>query len=118
VEVIKSNGLDAVPDKSADLICANLPYIPSAECKNLPADIRYYEPMTALDGGRDGLEIIRVVLEQSLQKLLPTGHIILELGEGQAPIVMDLCQKLGFTNVYAEKDLSGIQRAVVASQNH
>lgn len=98
-----------------DLILANLPYIPTADIANLAPEVRR-EPVTALDGGADGLELIRALLSQTPARLKPGGVVLLELGQGQSDDVVNLCQRAGLVSPFVVKDLAGIERVVGASQ--
>ena len=95
-----------------DLICANLPYIPSQTLKNL--DVYQREPTLALDGGEDGLDLIGELLRQAVTKILPGGMILLEIEAGQGQAVAELA-KSAFpgARVRVEKDLAGHDRLVV-----
>jgi len=81
-----SDVFDAVPKVKYDVIISNPPYEPTAHCKNLPPEF-YHEPMMALDGGKDGLDIIRKFLRQARDRLQPHGVVLIEVGGLQA--VMD-----------------------------
>jgi len=74
----------------ADLIAANLPYIPSGEVDVLP--VARYEPRRALDGGPDGLALIRRLLDQAPCALAPGGLLLLEIGAGQGAAVHELAR--------------------------
>lgn len=89
------------------LICCNPPYIPSGDIPALQSEVRQ-EPLLALDGGADGLDFYRRIADEYRQFLLPGGHLLLEVGAGQAGDVMDI-----FGGGYAVKDLCGIERVVV-----
>ena len=79
----------------------------------LPAGIRDYEPRIALDGGSDGLEYYRKVVEQSLDYLRPGGCLMLEIGNGQSEDVCTIIsQTVGFSLPETLKDLSNVERAV------
>jgi release factor glutamine methyltransferase len=71
-----------------DLICANLPYIPTGTLADLP--VAAYEPRQALDGGPDGLQVIRRLLDQSCLYLSPGGLLLVEIENRQGKAVMDL----------------------------
>jgi len=101
--------LDAVP-KPIDLIVANLPYIPTDRIPTLQPEVQQ-EPALALDGGPDGLDLIRRLLTQAEEKLKDTGIILLEMDPDQIPIIQELAFKHfpeGSTSV--EKDLAGMDR--------
>ena len=68
-----------------DLLVANVPYIPTGEIGLLPAEARVHEPRTALDGGADGLDVLRRVAAAAPQWLAPGGHLLIETSERQAP---------------------------------
>src|SRR5207248_2879465 len=102
-------------DAPFDLVASNPPYIPTAELPSLPAEVKK-EPTLALDGGPDGLAVIRPLLAQARDLLKPDGSIILELAAGQAPRVLDLMRELGYADPQTRKDLSGIDRVVFASK--
>lgn len=73
------------PHSQFDLIVANLPYIPSKRFTSLPASVRDYEPHLALDGGPDGLSVIRKFITQAPQYLKKNGCIIIEIDESHQP---------------------------------
>ncbi len=98
---------DLFPEKEFDFIVTNPPYIPSADIRGLPPEVRH-EPLAALDGGRDGLDIIRRILQQA------TVPVLMEIGMGQSWAVADLTLQSGFSNVQWTKDLAGIDRVLEA----
>jgi release factor glutamine methyltransferase len=73
---------------AVDVIVANAPYVPSAEIDFLPADSRDHEPLTALDGGVDGLDIQRRVIAAAGALLKPGGCVVVETSEPQAPTAL------------------------------
>ena len=95
-----------------DLITCNAPYVPTAELETLDASVRDYEPVSALDGGADGLDIIRPVIWHWKSVLKDNGVLMLEIGEGQAPAVRQLLEKAGFTGVSTIKDAAGTERVI------
>ena len=74
-----SDVFDAVPPVKYDLVLSNPPYVPTRELRGLPAEFTR-EPRMALDGGRDGLDIIRKILRQARGRLQPHGIVALEVG--------------------------------------
>jgi len=116
VELFRGDLLEPVIDRRFDLICANLPYIPSGELLSLSDDIRLHEPVAALDGGPDGLETIRRLIGQAPGCLAPGGWLLLEVGDGQAGEVSRQCQAAGLVEVHTRRDLSRIERVVVAKR--
>jgi release factor glutamine methyltransferase len=96
-----------------DIIIANLPYIRDEELNELSAEIRMYEPIVALHGGRDGLDRMRKLLVDANEKLRPGGLILLEIGPGQGPAVTAWAKDL-FPGARVElvNDLSGRERVL------
>jgi release factor glutamine methyltransferase len=103
----------AAPLRQADIIVANLPYIPSAEIADLQREVRDWEPRIALDGGIDGLALVRRLVEDCASRLRPS-FLALEIGLGQAQEVADLLQSRGDGAMEIHKDLAGIERVVTA----
>jgi release factor glutamine methyltransferase len=68
-----------------DIVIANAPYVPTGELGLLPAEARTYEPPMALDGGGDGLDILRRVIAAAPAWLAPGGHVLVETSDRQAP---------------------------------
>src|SRR4051812_34759681 len=79
VKLLQSDVFDAVPPMKYDLILSNPPYVPTRELRGLPEEFKQ-EPAMALDGGRDGLDIIRKLLRQSRERLQPHGIVVIEVG--------------------------------------
>lgn len=97
----------------ADIIVANLPYIPSRDILGLEPEVRDGEPRLALDGGDDGLELIRALARDCAERLRPR-LLLLEVMAGQAPAVAQLASGLG-ASTEIHSDLAGIDRVVAAS---
>ncbi len=105
---------DLAEPGSVDAVVANLPYIPSGEIDRLPVWIRDHEPRVALDGGPDGLSVIRDVVQDAALALKKDGFIFLEVGDGQSRRVSELLCETGFRSVTVVPDLSGKPRIVSA----
>jgi release factor glutamine methyltransferase len=73
-----------------DILVANAPYVPTAEIAFMPAEARLHEPRSALDGGADGLDIARRVAAVAPGWLAPTGRLLIETSERQAPRLVEL----------------------------
>jgi release factor glutamine methyltransferase len=98
-------------------IVSNPPYIPSIEVLNLQPEVTNHEPHLALDGGKDGLEAIRELVNTAPQYLISSGFWIVELMAGQASIVRSLLQANGnYTNTQIHQDYAGIDRFVSANR--
>jgi release factor glutamine methyltransferase len=96
-----------------DLVTANPPYIAAGELPSLQADVRDHEPRLALDGGADGLALLRRVVEGASARLVsPGGVLAVEVGAGQAPAVVELFERAGFTGIAVQRDYSRIERVV------
>jgi release factor glutamine methyltransferase len=81
IKIIKSNLLNGYPKKKFDIIFANLPYIPSSRINDLDSSVKDFEPHLALDGGKDGLTLIRVLLHDAKEYLVSKGYIVLEVDD-------------------------------------
>ncbi len=103
------------PEPFFDIIVSNPPYVPTHEWEQLPLEIRDHEPRLALDGGPDGLEVIRLLVPEVHHLLRPGGLLALEVGQGQAEMVAQL---LAQTRAYAPAkiipDYQHIGRVVTA----
>ena len=96
----------------ADLIVANLPYVPSAATRVLSPEVRDHEPWLALDGGRDGLDPLRALLAAAPPHLAAGGHLVVEFGAGQEDTVRALvAASPALTLIDVAGDLAGIPRA-------
>lgn len=96
-----------------DVIVSNPPYIPSADISKLDKEVKAYDPMSALDGGEDGLRDYRKIAEVSPKLLNNDGIIFLEIGIGQAEDVAKIFCFQGFKPLQIIKDLGGIERCVI-----
>src|SRR6516225_8587690 len=72
-----------------DILAANVPYVPTGEIGFLPPEARAHEPLVALDGGADGLDVLRRVAAGAPSWLAPGGHLLVETSERQAPLAAD-----------------------------
>ncbi|GEL98446.1 putative protein N(5)-glutamine methyltransferase [Cellulomonas terrae] len=73
-----------------DLLVANVPYVPSEHIALMPSEARLHEPRVTLDGGVDGLDVLRRVASVSPRWLAPGGHLLVETSEAQAPAAVDV----------------------------
>jgi release factor glutamine methyltransferase len=101
---------------SVAVVVANLPYIPAAEIATLARQIRNHEPHLALNGGPDGLEIIRQVARDAAMVLRTGGGLFLEIGCDQGSATRALLEQLGFLQVQILPDLAGHPRFARARQ--
>ena len=107
-----SNLFDAIkPERIFDVICSNPPYIPSSTIPTLDPEINF-EPFVALDGGPDGLDVIRAIASGAKDFLKPGGALILEIGPEQEQEARILFEKAGFSEIVVIPDLSGKPRVI------
>jgi release factor glutamine methyltransferase len=118
IDFLESDLLGVVPDQPYDAIAANLPYIPTADLADLQPEVRDFEPRLALDGGRDGLDLVRRLVSEATRPgvLTPGGRLLLEIGMGQADATRDLLLAAGFVDVAARRDLAGIERILAGAR--
>lgn len=100
---------------SFDVVAGNPPYIRSGEIKDLAPEVSRYEPSLALDGGEDGLAVIRRLVRESAGFLVPGGRLIFEIGADQGEAASALCRaRGGWEDISVLQDLAGRDRAVAA----
>ncbi len=115
IDVRTGNLLEPLkPDETPDFILSNPPYIPSSEIPKLDRDVRDFEPVTALDGGPDGLCVVRELVDSSAEKLATGGHLLIEIGHDQGETVRSLYEgDPRWQSVSLRKDFGGVPRVVV-----
>jgi release factor glutamine methyltransferase len=94
-------------------VVANLPYIPTEDLKALPREVKF-DPTLALDGGKDGLTIIKRLIESVSGKIAPNGMIALELGQGQAQQARGFLADQNYRDISIRKDYQGVERLLIA----
>jgi len=109
--------LDSVFGRKFDLIVSNPPYIVKKDIKNLSDDIKKYEPRMALDGGNDGLDLIKKVIYKSKNIIKINGTLALEIGNEQVKKVSKLLTDNNFRVKFILKDFENNVRSVFASFN-
>ena len=112
IEWIESDLLKSVTGPF-DFLVANLPYIPTAELPKLACEVQR-DPQMALDGGTDGLAVIRRLVEDAPNVLTGDAFVILEVGFDQADRVADLMRAQKFRDISVENDYQGVRRFVTA----
>ncbi len=121
IELLKGDLFEALGgfslDNSFDMITVNPPYVKSAEIEGLQREVGEYEPRCALDGGRDGLEVIRKIIDKAPEYLKHGATLVMELGFGQAGVVKRLFEEdRRYCEVSVVKDLSVVERVVRAKR--
>lgn len=116
IHFVQGELADLLDPATVDAIVSNPPYIPSAVVDALPATVRDFEPRLALDGGADGLEVVRLVAEEATLALRNGGRLFLELSaeQRQAGAVGQYLRELGFESIRAQRDLAGAERFLEA----
>lgn len=102
---------------SFDLVTAVAPYVPTADLRFLPRDVQRFEPRGALDGGRDGLDVVRRVIASAADLLRRGGSLVTELGGDQDRLVVPLLDACGFGTIDLWRDDDGDLRGVVARRS-
>jgi release factor glutamine methyltransferase len=95
-----------------DLVVANLPYVPTAEIDTLSVEVRH-DPEAALDGGADGLDVVRGLLAELPRVLRVCGGAVLEIGEHQAEVVTEVAHAAGLAAARRIRDIGGVERVLV-----
>jgi release factor glutamine methyltransferase len=108
----RSDLLDAT-EGGYNWVVANLPYIATGELAGLPREVRF-DPLIALDGGEDGLTIVKRLIESIPDKLASNSLVALEVGQGQAAEVARFLARQNFRDIAIKKDYQGIERILTA----
>lgn len=113
VEIVKSDLFENLKSSKFDIIVSNPPYIETDVIKTLDKQVRQ-EPMLALDGGEDGLDIYRLIIKEAHRHLNKDGVLALEIGYNQKEKVVKLLEEEKvYYNIYSKQDLAGNDRIVV-----
>jgi release factor glutamine methyltransferase len=113
VRVVVGDLLGPIGDARADLVVANLPYVPTSTLARLAPEVLEHEPREAVDGGPDGLVEIRRLVAAAPARIVRGGWLVMETAGGpQAPEVGALMRAAGFTEVAMRSDLPGVERFV------
>jgi release factor glutamine methyltransferase len=113
VSVRVSDLFSALDEVRADLVVSNPPYLPSALIPSLAPEVRCHDPRLALEGGIEGLDVIRRLIAAAPRWLTPGGQLVLETAGGeQARAVVALMRAHGFVDVVTRPDLAGIERFI------
>lgn len=113
-EFVVSDLFEEIED-DYDIIVSNPPYIESSVIKGLDKEVREYEPMSALDGGDDGLDFYLRISKDARDHLVKGGLLFLEIGYNQGEAVKNILLADGYGEVEIIKDLAGLDRVVKAS---
>jgi release factor glutamine methyltransferase len=114
VTFLEGDLFDPLPAGSRfDVVVSNPPYLPAADLSLLPAEVRR-EPRVALDGGPDGLAVLRRLVRAAPAFLSPGGALLLEMHESHLEALPALCRSAGFASAEARRDLAGRPRLTIA----
>ena len=112
--ILNSNLFEKInKENQFDFIISNPPYIETKVIDSLQEDIKQHEPKLALDGGEDGLDFYRAIIDKSFSYLKKGGFIAFEIGYNQAEALKDIMAKKGYQNIDIVKDLAGLDRVVI-----
>lgn len=100
-----------------DVIVSNPPYIRTSVIAELKEEVKFHDPLLALDGKENGLYFYRRIVEESIQHLQLGGRLYFEIGHDQGEDVSTLMREAGFSNVTVKKDLAGLDRVVFGVYN-
>jgi release factor glutamine methyltransferase len=117
VRTVEGSWFEALPSEllgSIDIVVSNPPYV--ADSDDIDDIVREWEPASALFAGADGLDDIRVILNESVSWLRPGGVIVLEMDPRQIPIARELALALGYVDLEIHADLAGRDRALLAQR--
>lgn len=103
--------LDGYPASHLDILVSNPPYVDGPGMRDISLR-NQGEPVLALDGGQDGLAVYRRLIPQAARVLAPGGHLLMEIGDGQAQAVADLMAASGFGDTCLIRDLAGQERVL------
>lgn len=101
----------------ADCIVSNPPYIPSSDIEYLDDTVKK-EPITALNGGNDGLEFYNVICKKWLDKISPSGFISLEIGINQSEHVVKILKQCSFKNYKIYNDINSVSRVIISDRGN
>lgn len=109
------HGTDLLPllPETFSVIAANLPYIPTAEIEILSPEVRH-DPREALDGGPDGMDLIRKLVSKAVDRLRPNALLALEIGSGQDAALTDWLKQNNYRDIEAVADYQGVLRFLFA----
>lgn len=114
IKFITADLADKAIPSGMDAVVANPPYVRTADFLRLEKNVRLWEPRRALDGGKDGRQVIRPLVKKAHEILKPGRFLFLEIGFDQWPAVRQLLAKTGFRQSFLRRDRAGQNRLVTA----
>lgn len=117
INIINSDLFSKVPNKKYNLIVSNPPYIERNVIENLDKQVQK-EPIIALDGGEDGLDFYKKIINEASSYLESNGYLCFEIGYNQKSAVQNLLSNSGkYQDIYCKKDLCGNDRVIIAKKS-
>jgi len=116
VEFIRSDVYDSVPAAAFDAVLSNPPYVPETDLESLQAEVRDHEPIVALAGGPNGLEVIERIIKGAPERLVDAGSMLIEIGFNQFQYVNLMLDSDVWRQVEFLPDLQGIPRILKAAK--
>lgn len=114
-EFLRASWGRGLPEQTFDILVSNPPYIRSDVMQTLDPEVRDYEPHLALDGGADGLDAYRAILDETPGLVKPGGLVAFEIGFDQGEAVSRLLEARGLSGIAIIKDLAGHDRVVLGA---
>jgi len=113
INLLQGSLFEPVRGERFNLIVSNPPYIPGDDLKTLQPEVQNYEPLGALDGGKDGLDFYRMIIPAAPAHMLHEGWLIFEVGAGQAEQVKRIfSEETVFSEIFTAKDDNAVDRVV------
>jgi release factor glutamine methyltransferase len=112
ITFLKGDLFKPVKDMQFDMIVSNPPYIQTDDFKSLQPEIIDWEPVTALDGGEDGLDYYRKIISGAGDYLKENGFLMIEIGMGQSDPIREMAEDEGLADIHVLKDYAGIERII------
>lgn len=113
IEFVHGSILAPLGQRKVDVIASNLPYVRTGDWQELPPEIRDYEPKSALDGGPDGLRLIRRLLKQAPDHLTPGGALFAEIGDAEGADATSAARRsFPDARIEVRPDLAGLDRVL------
>lgn len=120
VQILQGDGFAPVREaglRGFDLIVSNPPYIPDHEWDEVPQNVKAFEPEMALRGGTDGLRVVRPLIEEASEFLVPGGELMIEIAASTSDAVLDLARNQPtLSDARVLNDLEGLPRLLVATR--
>lgn len=114
VRVLDGSLYGPVRGRRYAVVVSNPPYVTTAEVDAAMPEVSQHEPRLALDGGVDGLDVVRLVVKGAPAALRPGGSLVVEIGDGQGEAAAALATEAGLSGVEVRRDLAGRERVLLA----